>query len=138
LVLVVIWVTRSAAPSFFFGQPSSLATGSGIAMTTGLSATEPSSEMANCGAAALSRCSQERASAIQTSGGFTPSRGAPAPVIETRSFALSTAATSAGSAAWTSTATHLPRTSGRPPAHSAADCRTAAAMPGAAATDSRT
>ena len=115
-----------------------MATGSGIAITTGLSATEPSSATVKPGTAARSRTSQFEESEIQTSGTVTVPLAASSPLSDAFCARLTAAATSAGSVASTCTVTHWPCCAAAPAARSWVAERTSGAISGAAATVSLT
>jgi hypothetical protein len=136
LVPVVICCNRSVQVSCCVGQPRVAATGSGMATTTGLRATDSLLAGVNPGATELSRSSQVDESGTQTSGATAVPLACPTPARATPCCPASTAATSTESEATIWTATQVSPTDPPSSRHwSAASC-IAGAISGAAATRS--
>ncbi|BCB81877.1 hypothetical protein Pflav_082870 [Phytohabitans flavus] len=131
-------MSRSAQPTFLSGQPRLSASGSGIAATTGLRATEPPSVGVKPDASVLSRTSQVEESGSHTSGASSVPLALPTPARPTLCCPAITAAMSTELTSLTSAATHVP--SAEPPSARQLSKveRTAGAISGAAATESLT
>src|SRR6266508_2542425 len=134
---VVIFLSRSAQVSFFAGQPSWLASGSGMARTTGLAAIEGACGGTTSLPTPRSRCSQVDESGTQTSGTLVPPLAWPTPSSAPPCCPAMAAATSAVSIEVTSTATHRPPDAGADFAQRSPTACTTGAISGAAATTCR-
>src|SRR6185369_4710046 len=80
LLSLVTFLKRSVQVSFACGQPNVAATGSGIARTIGLRATEGTWSGTEPGFAARRRCSHNDESGTHTSGAFALPPACPTPI----------------------------------------------------------